>query len=216
MSIVRIEEVGKSLDRAEKLLAGIPGGVEKAAKSAMSRTMSHLRTNSAREIRKVYAISTAALRSEENVTSKYTYHPGAGVSGSIRFSGTKIPLYRYDGASPAQPTQDKSQVVNAFIQGHWRQVHPGIHALGHQKKGTSPEIFGRAFVARMGSGHVGIFERTGGMTSTGSDEIKEIMGSSVPQMLGNSEVQQALVDGAMQVFDDRVDHEITAILNGWR
>ena len=53
MSMIRIEEVGgKSLERAEKLLAGFPGGVDKAVKSAMSRALSHLRTNSAKEIRK--------------------------------------------------------------------------------------------------------------------------------------------------------------------
>lgn len=78
--IIRFEEVGgQSLDRAEKMLAGFPGGLDKAIKSAMSRSLSHLRTNSTKEIRKVYAISAAALRTEENIKTKYTYQPGQGI-----------------------------------------------------------------------------------------------------------------------------------------
>lgn len=217
MSVIRFEEIGgHSLDRAEKMLAGFPGGMEKAVKSAMSRSLSYLRTNSTKEIRKVYAISAAALRTEENIKTKYTYHPGAGISGYVLFSGRKIPLYRYDGTSPVQPTQDTSKTINALIQGHWRQTHPGVAAAGHQKVNTSPTRFEDAFVARMKSGHVGIFERTGSATSTGNDALKEMMGSSVPQMVGNEDVQQALVDETMKKFDERLEHEINAIINSWR
>jgi hypothetical protein len=67
----------------------------------------------------------------------------------------------------------------------------------------------------MKSGHVGIFERTGGVSSTGSDSIRELMGSSIPQMLGNPEVQQKLTNEAIAKFDERLDHEVQRILNGW-
>lgn len=216
-SIIRFEEVGgQSLDRAEQMLAGFPGGLDKAIKSAMSRSLSHLRTNSTKEIRKVYAISAAALRTEENIKTKYTYQPGQGISGYVLFSGHKIPLYRYDGSSPVQPTQDTSKTINALINGQWRKTYPGVTAAGHQKVSTSPTRFEDAFVARMKSGHVGIFERTGGATSTGNDALKELMGSSVPQMVGNEDVQQALVDETMKKFDERLEHEINVIINGWR
>lgn len=217
MSLIRVEQVGSNtLERAEKLLAGIPDGMNCAVKSAMSRAASHLRTNSSKEIRKVYAISAGALRSEQNIKTKYTYHPGEGVSAQVLFSGCKIPLYRYNGTTPQQPTQDKSHPVTAVIQGHWRRTYPGVSAAGHQLASTSPVRFDGGFIARMQSGHTGIFERTGSMTADGSDAIKEIMGSSVPQMLGKEEVQESLVNGAMRKFDERLDHEVAAILNGWR
>lgn len=41
------------------------------------------------------------------------------------------------------------------------------------------------------------------------------MGSSVPQMVGNEEVAQRLAEGAMQKFEERLDHEILRILNGY-
>lgn len=217
MSIIRIESLGEnSLERAEKLLAGFPGGLDKAVKSAMSRSMSHLRANSATAIQKRYAISTAAIRAEENIRTRYTYTPGSGVSGSVLFSGRKIPLYRYNGASPVQPTQDTGKTINALINGKWKSTHPSVAAAGHQLKSTTPTQFDEAFVSRMKSGHVGIFERTGGVTASGNEAIREIMGFSVPQMLGSKDVEQTLVDETMKKFDERMDHEVNAILNGWR
>ena len=64
--------------------------------------------------------------------------------------------------------------------------------------------------------HTGIFERTGAKTSSGKDQIEELFGPSVPQMLGQQEVAQKLSEEAMEKFEERLDHEINAILNGWR
>lgn len=207
-------EVGKEkLSEAERLLAGIPGGAERAVKSAMTRATAHLRTNAGREIRKRYAISVSALRAEENI--KITYSYGSGVQAEVYFSGQKIPLFRYDGSSPSAPTFDKQRTANAIFNGNWRKVHPGVAAAGHQFVSTAPTKFANAFVVHFASGHTGIFERTGGVTSNGRDEIEEIMGSAVPQMLGNEEVAHQLAEGAMQKFEERLDHEILRILNGY-
>ena len=84
------------LDRAAALLTGIDGGMEKAIKSAMSRAVSGLRSNTVKAIREKYAISAAAIRANENVTVRYTRQDG--LQAFIRFAGHKIPLYRYDGA----------------------------------------------------------------------------------------------------------------------
>ena len=87
--------------------------------------------------------------------------------------------------------------------------------LNQQKlKRTAPTRFGHAFVAAMKSGHVGIFERTGGSTSSGGDAIRELMGSSVPQMLGSQTVTEALTREAMDYFETRLEHEIARILQG--
>ncbi len=55
----------------------------------------------------------------------------------------------------------------------------------------------------------------GGVTAGGRDQIKELQGSSVPQMLGNESVQNHLADRASQKFEKRMEHEILRILNGW-
>ena len=211
---ISFSEVGKDkLTEAEKLLAGIPNGVEKAVKSAMPRATSHLRTNASKEIRKRYAISAANLRTDENVKVSYSY--GNGVQARVFFAGEKIPLFRYNGSSPSAPSFDQRRTVNAIVSGGWRKVHPGVAGSGHQLVSTAPERFENAFVARFSSGHIGIFERTGGETASGKAEIKEIMGSAIPQMLGNEEVAEQLAAGAMEKFEERLDHEVLRILNGW-
>lgn len=214
MSVIQVEAAGReALDRAARMLAGIDGGVDRAVKSAMARAVSHLRTNSTKAIREKYAISAANIRANENVTVRYTYQ--SGVQAVVNFAGRKIPLYRYDGAAPAQPTPDTSRTVAVMIKGEKKWVHPGIAARGHQFKGTSPKQYQDIFVARMKSGHVGLFERTGGVTGDESDEIQEKMGSSVPQMLGNKEVEEKLAHKSMEKFEERLDHEVLRILNGW-
>lgn len=204
---------GDAIDRANKLLIGIPDGVNTAVKNAMPRAVSALRAGTAKAIQEKYDISTSALRLKDNEKISYSYENG--ITAYITFRGTKIPLYRYNGTSPKLPTPDKGKTINIIISGHLREVHPSIASYAHQFKSTSPERFNDAFVARMQSGHIGIFRRTGGVTSNGNDEIKEFMGSSVPQMLGSKEVQEKLADIASKKFEERMDHEITRILNGW-
>jgi len=196
------------LDRAAALLTGIDGGMEKAIKSAMSRAVSGLRSNTVKAIREKYAISAAAIRANENVTVRYTRQDG--LQAFIRFAGHKIPLYRYDGARPIEPTPDTGRLIRAQIHGKWLQVHPSVPTYGHQLKNTAPALFEDAFVARMGSGHTGIFKRD----HTG--KVKEVMGSSVPQMLGGIEVEDRLSNEAMKQFEGQISHEVMALMNGWR
>lgn len=41
------------------------------------------------------------------------------------------------------------------------------------------------------------------------------MGSSVPQMIGNEEVLQKISKEAAEKFEERLEHEVLRILNGW-
>lgn len=213
MSMIRMEITGQEVvDRAQRLLSGVPDGIDRAVQSAMNRTVSYIRTNSVRAIRQRYAISAGNLRANQNVTVRYMH--SNGVQAIITFRGQKIPLWRYDGASPKGPART-ADLVRTRVKGQWKTVHPGVAAAGHQLKSTGPKRFGTAFVATMKSGHTGIFRRTGGMTSTGGEELKEIMGSSFPQMIGNEEVLEKVSKEAGDKFEERLEHEILRILNGW-
>lgn len=54
------------------------------------------------------------------------------------------------------------------------------------------------------------------MTAKRNNAIRELMGSSVPQMLGSPEVTEKLTGEAMKKFEERLEHEINAFLYGWR
>lgn len=92
---------------------------------------------------------------------------------------------------------------------------PAPTGIGHVLNMTSPYRFRNAFIAGFSSGHVGIFESTGGITSGGHNQIKEVMGLSVPQMIGKDEVAEKLSKESMGKFEERLDHEVLRLLNGW-
>ena len=85
-----------AIERAKALLAGIQGGVDKAMKASMSRTVDRLRRESNQAIREKYDITDAGIRAEKNVRVRYSYQNG--VQATVTFSGRKIPLYRFGGA----------------------------------------------------------------------------------------------------------------------
>ena len=208
----------EAVERADRMLAGMPGGFEKALRSAISRTASHTRTRISRRVRERYAISAGNLRTEQNIHLQYRSTDG-GAEAVLRILGSKLPLFRFEGASPKGPTNQPKLVpvlIGDQSQRKWRMVHPGVTARGKVLRGSGPKPLTDSFVANFRSGHIGIFERTGGMTANMRDEIKEKMGLSIPQMVGNEEVLDKLGQDAAEKFDERIDHEIEAILNGWR
>ena len=218
---IRVESGKHSLSSVDALLAGVIGGTDKAKRDAAQRAASHLRTNAAKAIREKYDISAAALRTEENVKTQIVTGD-SGTTAYVTFRGKKIPLHRYGGASPKEPAFDVGRWAPAFIGGEWRRVHPGIAATGHQFIAKPVTKFTRAFVARMwagsgGDSHTGIFERSRRLREDKSSRLRELMGSSVPQMLGNPDVAVRLADEAMEKFDQRLEDNINRLLTGqWR
>lgn len=215
------DSVHTAIERADRMLAGIPGAIDKAMRSAISRTGQYTRTQIARRVRERYDITAGNLRTEENV--KLTTRSAQGTAEVImRITGKRIPLYRFNGAYPKVPTNQAKRVpvlIGPQNDGRWRMVHPGVNAKGHTMRGHRSVPLTDAFVATFRSGHTGIYERTGGQTGSergGRDEIVEKMGLSIPQMAGNEEVLRNLGHDASEKFDERMDHEVQAILNGWR
>lgn len=217
--IVYLEpSIQEAVERAERMLAAMPGGFEKALRSACNRTAQFTRTRISRRVRERYAISAGNLRSDENINISYHATNGGG-EAVIDITGRKIPTWRFEGSGPKSPAY-QSKLVPVLIgdqtERKWRMVHPGVTARGRLLKSSGPQTLTDSFTATFRSGHTGIYERTGGMTSGMRDEIKEKMGLSIPQMAGNEEVLEKLSRDAAEKFDERIDHEIAAILNGWR
>lgn len=215
MSTVRLDVAGgEALNRAKVLLENIPGGVDAAVKAAMSKATAKVRQSSTVAIQEQYDIAAGDIRANQAIKSRSRTGPG-GVEATVTFSGKRIPLHRYGGAYPKFPTKDiKAGRKPVMVKGVWTRQYQGVAAKGHQFRNTSPKEFFTAFVARMKSGHVGIFERTGGVTSEGSDAIRELMGSSVPQMVGKETVAQKLAEDAYSTFEQNLDAAVLRILNG--
>lgn len=200
--MINIEIKAEDIARVEGMLKGIPGGAQRAMSAAMNRGLSKVRTASFKEVRKVYAPENAAMRANTSIRTKNA--SGGDMVGYIWFSGTKIPLYKFNVSPKAAGT---GQVVRAGVM-----------------KG-SMTAFADAFIAVMNSGHVGIFERTGAQgiqarlsryrASKHTEKVEEKMGLSMAQMVGNNKVIDEVARQAQETIDKRLDAEINRILNGY-
>lgn len=128
MSSFYVECIGaEKFQNAEQMLADVPGGMERALKSATKRAVSFLRTQSTKEIRQRYDISRKNIRAEQNIRVNYRYFNG--VEARVSFRGNKIPLWRYGGSSPKMPTVNPDKTIMAIVNGNLRRF---IRALPRQ------------------------------------------------------------------------------------
>lgn len=196
-----IEISNEAIERVTAVLQGIPKGAERAFSNALNRGLSKVKTGAFKRVKTVYAVQNSALQSATTIRVKKT---GAGdLAGYVNFSGVKIPLYKFN-VSPKAPGKN--------------MVKAGV------KKG-SMTTFENAFIGSMSSGHMGIFERTGEqgiaerlqryVPSQHTESVKEIMGLSMAQMVGNREVITELEKDAQEMVNKRIEHEIDRLLNGY-
>lgn len=183
-----IEITSETIERTQTLLAGIPKGAERAFSSAINRGLSHTKTQAFKQVKTVYAVKQSALN--EATTTKIQKASTGNLAGYVSFSGVKIPLYKFQ-ATPKEPR--KGQKVRAAVM-----------------KGGGV-TFDSAFIAKMRSGHIGIFER---ITSRRLP-IEEKMGLSAAQMVKNEVIMDQLTKEAQEKVDERLKHEIDRILNGY-
>lgn len=183
-----VDVAEESYDRVSKMLAGIPGGAKKAIGHALSRAASAGKTNIKRSVTKEYTISQDTFMKNTRNMNHFVRNSEGGYEVVFGFAGNVIPLMRFD--TMATP----SGLVSSRV------------------KTSSPrEILENAFVAKMGT-HTGIYERLG----IDRFPVKELFGPATPQMMySNEEVLDDMEARMVEVYEQRIDHEIMRILNGW-
>ncbi|MCL2694058.1 MAG: phage tail protein [Oscillospiraceae bacterium] len=187
-----IEITENQINRINTILHNVPDGFNRVIKSVIPRAQTTARAKALEQITKVYSISNADVRDRRNSSIKLrTLQDNGGIIGEIKYSGYKIPLYRFN-VSPKKP--NTGQPVSAA-----------------QLAGSARTPFNNAFVTQMRSGHIGIFERKG----KNRFPLREIMGSSTAQMAGNAVVREEVYKATQDTIDKRIEHEISRILNGY-
>lgn len=179
---------GRALERAEKLLYAFPGGVQRVAERSLKRAFSKSRTAASREVGRQYLLKASDF-DRYNKTNGRIIRAGNEISLEINYSGQHIPIIRFDARTSS------SGAVRA-----------------HVKRDTSAKDFEHAFRMGLSSGHMGVFERRG-RTRLPIDEIK---GPSAPQMMNaNPTLAPKIGEQLSKAFEERIEHEILAIMNGW-
>lgn len=186
------DDVGESsgkLDRAIKLLAGFPHAANKAIGSAIKRAATSGQAYAARAVGKHYFVKAGDFK--HYTKSKRKIHTSGGETVvDIEFRGNHIPLLKF------KTSVGSNGLVRAQV-----------------KRSSSSEILSHVFRQQVGNQHTGLFEREG------KDRlpIEEKFGPSTPQMMSaNDDVSQEIGDKVRETFDNRIEHEIMAVMNGWR
>lgn len=181
-----IEITSETIERVQAVLAGVPKEAERALSNAMNRGLSRVKTTAMQNVKRVYAVQSSALSAATN--TKMQKASTGNLAGFVSFSGCKIPLYKFK-VTPKQPGTGKT-----------------VRAAVMKGGGTA---FEDAFIAGMGSGHLGVFERTGRPRLP----IEEFMALSAAQMVGNEGVITEVEQQAQQLVEERLDHEIERLLS---
>ena len=184
-----IEFSADRINRAIAALSHIPGAAPSAIANAINRASETARTEAARKVRESYYIKHGDVIGAINI-KKAT--PG-DLAAAVIAKGGPIALTKFQ-VTPRQPQPGRRAPVIARV-----------------KRGGGGPV-ARAFVTKMASGHVGVFNRVG----QSRFPLTQRYGPSVPQMLGSPTVTQWVEQKATEKLDERLNHEITRILEAAR
>lgn len=182
----------KQIERAEQMLHGLPGAVPKVLFRAINRGITTARAEAVRKVREGYHVKAGDVRQTMTLHRANSNN----LVGRVASKGGVMPLISFD-VSPKRPSPARRSPYNARIQ-----------------KGGGRKSLGKAFVARMPNGSMGVYERFGPYRRGAGQKIKPKYGPSVPQMLGSKDVVEHVSEKARQMMDSRIDHEINRILGG--
>lgn len=187
---IRVEKIGnESIDRINKILAGIPGGAFKVTYAALKRAGDTAKTKAGQFAAAEYTISKGDFM--HNVTEKVRTEGGSGVGGvasmSISFAGHVLPLLTFNTSFSRGGTLTTKVKRNG-----------GAASLQH------------AFTAKI-FGPIAVFERVGSPRFP----VEQKFGPSTGHMMQNEQVVEKMDVTIRETFDKRVEHEILRVLNGW-
>ncbi len=187
MGIVYISEPGgANLERVSKILANIPGGVQRATYQALKRAGETGKTRAGQYAAATYNISKGTFMA--NVSQKTSISGGAGnVEMRLSYAGKVIPLIKF------QSRATRDGLVTARVM-----------------RGGSPTTLAHAFVRTI-YGENGIWERVGAPRFP----VTQLYGPSAAHMMANDTVVEQMDKAISDTYESRLEQEILRLMNGW-
>lgn len=174
-------------------LASRRGVYRKAEVSALNRAARAASTAASKGARKRYTVKAAAVKESLKVERASYKRPDA----LILSQGAPIPLSRFDVRSYKRGPM-KARVRKG---GPKRPIPGAFRGSGSL---PSSRVFRRVPGAAKRVPSKGRFSGTG----VKRQPIEQMFGPSVPQMIGNTEVEREVIDRAEEVFGQRLFHEL--------
>ena len=189
-----IEVDARGIEQAQELLKDIPGATKKAVSTAVRKSLRNAKKEAVKKVRERYTIRKAGYVSR---TIKMKVENMTGILSS------------------KGPVNDLSYFKTNPKTVPKRRPPKGKYLYSQVVKGQGGTI-AHAFLAKMKSGHVGVFQRAGHGASNASLPISKLAGPSTPQMLGSPSVTEFIAKKMLERMDKNLEHEIDAFLKGYR
>ena len=156
---ITVDIAEEGFDRVSALLAGIPGGANRAVGSALARAAAAGKTVAKRAVTQEYAISGSEFSNRTKNINNIQRGSNGEVSINFGYRGSVIPLRVFD-----------------------TKVDRSGRVVTRVKKSGTRQALDHAFEAKMGS-HYGVYERQGEKRFP----VKELFGPATPQMMYSNE-----------------------------
>lgn len=182
--VVRINDIEKTIEKAQKYLSSIPNGVQDAMRHAFNRALVSGRTAAVKAVREDYTISAADVRKSFIMRRASK----SNLSAELESRGERVPLHHFR-YSPMRDTTGANRT----------QVRVGVRTSG----GLKP--LGQAFVWK---GLV--MQRLGGPRLP----VQHVHGLAVPVMVGDNNVAHEVENAMVETAQKRLMHEVYRLIEG--
>lgn len=192
MASVSLSVSQNQFNEAKKMLSSIPGGAEKAVARALNRALESAKTSMSKGVRERYTIPASKISESIKIIRA---NPQRLIATMLTTSARlAIPVFRISPKTPPSqkgiPVKLREKVTSEILSGVSKQ-------------------WSHAFLARMRSGHLGIWKR-----QRGGNRILEAKSLSVPQMLGFNAILSEGLNIAQANLDKELARQIDLILGG--
>ena len=203
--LVRLDGDGDAVKKAQAVLSGVEGGIEKAVMRSMNRALSSGKTALVKGVKSTYEVNDEPVRDAVKVRRASVTR----LAGSIDVKGKALSARHFAHDPAGKDTTGSSR----------KTVRIAI------KKGkTSALKTGFIWDGGWGTEKHAIYLRSGGKVRATKgrhagkkymvEKLKKMTGPSVPQMAGNEEVSEAVEKRVQEIFERRLTHETNRILKG--
>jgi hypothetical protein len=185
---------GGTIRLTQAILAGMPNRIRQVVRRASIDTIRAIRGEIPKAVHARWDISKSAIRSHMRLTTR---SEDGGMRMGLVITGRRIPVIDFS-VRPAQPPRQAGIPVSQ------RTPVKIVTVRGHPRVGQP-----NRFVARMPSGHVGVYMRKSGSKSL---PIRESVSEAIPEMIRARPVRKQIEDRATEVFTKAVERNIHAVL----
>lgn len=182
----------ESIAKAQKALAGVKGGAQKALSRSINDGIKRGATVMKREVRSEYLIAYKDVPIVTRLAS------GGALGGALEV--------KHDGMLKLYDFRVRPKGV---------QKRKNKTAISAQVKQSGGGTISHGFVAQMPSGHMGAFVRSSGTSMPSKpwkEQIKELHTINAAIMVGTDTIGTAVQEAVIEQFEARLDHHIARLL----